>query len=58
MAKETPVPEALEMLVEELISYKERAEIYALMLKTSFTEREIDMAYEKVIEVYRKCKED
>jgi len=49
------VPEALEMVVEELQQYKERAEIYALMLETTFTKRDIEMAYETVIEVYRKC---
>ena len=51
------VPEALEMVVEELQQYKERAEIYALMLETSFTEQEIEDAYEKAIEVYRQAKE-
>jgi len=50
------VPEALEMVVEELEKYKEQAEITSLMLKTSFTEQEIEYAYNKVIEVYRKCK--
>lgn len=38
-----------------LEEYKSQAEIYALMLKTTFTEPEIEMAYETVIEVYRKC---
>jgi hypothetical protein len=51
------IPEALEMVVEELQQYKERAEIYALMLETSFTEQEIEDAYEKAIEVYRQAKE-
>ena len=40
---------------KKLWGYKEQAEIYALMLQTSFTEQEIEDAYEKVIEVYRKC---
>ena len=51
------IPEALEMVVEELQQYKERAEIYALMLETSFTEQEIEDAYEKALEVYRQAKE-
>jgi hypothetical protein len=51
------IPEALEMVVEELQQYKERVEIYALMLETSFTEQEIEDAYEKAIEVYRQAKE-
>ena len=49
------VPEALEMVVDELKKYKERSEITALMLLTTFTEQEIDYAYEKVLEVYRQC---